>query len=76
MEAEQKHRITVEFTDFEWKMLQAACAYDGMSVEEFVKAHTKLAVASALEAAGKKNFARLLELDICPRLLGSAKERR
>jgi len=54
MEAEQKHRITVEFTDFEWKMLQAACAYDGMSVEEFVKAHTKLAVASALEAAGKK----------------------
>ena len=52
MEDDQKHRITVEFTDFEWKMLQAACAYDGLAVEQFVKAHALSAVANALETAG------------------------
>jgi uncharacterized protein (DUF1778 family) len=52
MEAEQKHKVTVEFTEFEWKLLQAAAAYDSMSVEKFVKAHVLSAVANSLETAG------------------------
>jgi hypothetical protein len=54
MEAEQKHKVTVEFNNFEWKMLQAACAYDGLAVEEFVKAHALSAVANALVDSGSE----------------------